>query len=165
MRMSNNSYSKMNALITMCFSLNALYDNLAYNLDYLYYNRIAEVVHHNVAHVMPEWADMVSDKMLELSARPIREALPGYAEEFTNVKGIFTTLNASLEDLRGQVRGLIEDADIDGDDEVRIFGEEFLDKCVSPFIKQSEEWMCASSRIDADTLNIHFKEYTHFIAL
>ena len=66
----------MNALAAMCFDANAAIDNLAYNLDYHYYNQIAEVVHLHVAHVMPEWADMVTNKLLELSARPVRLPIP-----------------------------------------------------------------------------------------
>ena len=61
-------------------------------------------------------------------------------------------------------KDLIESADMSGDDEVRIFGEEFLMK-VSPFIKQAEEWSNAAKIMDPNSLNIHIKDYTHFIEL
>lgn len=53
-RMSLNSYSNLNTLVAKCFDANAIIDNLAYNLDYHYLNRVGKIVHMNVAHVMPE---------------------------------------------------------------------------------------------------------------
>ena len=53
MRMTDGTYSAMNQLMADCFNMNAVIDNLAYNLDYLYFNRIGDLVHHNMAHVMP----------------------------------------------------------------------------------------------------------------
>ena len=162
MRMTLNSYNNMNELVRKCFDANAIIDNLAYNLDFYYYNQIAEVVHHKVAHVMPVWADIVSDKMLELSARPVRKGIGEYDVDIPNLKEIFKILLETFYDIREFTRNLIESADMNGDDEVRIFGEEFLMR-VSPFIKQAEEWVNASERLNENELNIHFDLYTHFI--
>ena len=82
MRMTEESRNLMNNLATLCFDANAVIDNLAYNLDYLMFCNIAEMVHHHVAHVMPVWADEITDKMLILSARPIRGDIGGYDEEY-----------------------------------------------------------------------------------
>ncbi len=163
MRMTLKSYNNMNALISLCFNANAVIDNLAYNLDYHYQNEIGKIVHLNVAHVMPEWADQVSDKMLELSGRPVRSGLVDHIEEYKDLKEIFMALYDTFMQMRELCRAMIEEADMQGDDEVRIFGEEFLDKNLSPFIKQAEEWIHASEILDANSLNIHIKEYTHFI--
>lgn len=165
MRMSINSYNSMNSLATLCFEANAIIDNLAYSLDYHFYNEIGNIVHHNVAHVMPMWADIVTDQMLVLGGRPVREALNGYAQDYDNLEDIFNTLHSVFLSLRDNVRGMIENADMDGDDEVRIFGEDFLQNHLSKFIKQSEEWINASKNMDANRLNVHIKEYTHFINL
>lgn len=152
----------MNALAAMCFNANAVIDNLAYNLDYHYYNQIAEVVHLHVAHVMPEWADLITDQMLQLSARPVRLDINGYDTDYEDLKEIFKVLLETLQEIHSFTKDLIESADMSGDDEVRIFGEEFLMK-VSPFIKQAEEWLNAANIMDAHTLNIHIHDYTHFI--
>ena len=162
MRMSNKSYNNMNALAAMCFDANASIDNLAYSLDYHYYNKIAEVVHLHVAHIMPEWADLVTDQMLELSARPVRLNINGYNKDYEDVKDVFAALLETLMGISSFTKDLIESADMSGDDEVRIFGEEFLMK-VSPFIKQAEEWSNAAKIMDPNSLNIHIKDYTHFI--
>ena len=154
----------MNALAAMCFDANASIDNLAYSLDYHYYNKIAEVVHLHVAHIMPEWADLITDQMLELSARPVRLNINGYNKDYEDVKDVFAALLETLMGISSFTKDLIESADMSGDDEVRIFGEEFLMK-VSPFIKQAEEWSNAAKVMDPHSLNIHIKDYTHFIEL
>ena len=164
MRMSNKSYNNMNALAAMCFDANASIDNLAHSLDYHYYNKIAEVVHLHVAHIMPEWADLITDQMLELSARPVRLNINGYNKDYEDVKDVFAALLETLIGISSFTKDLIESADMSGDDEVRIFGEEFLMK-VSPFIKQAEEWSNAAKIMDPHSLNIHIKDYTHFIEL
>ena len=164
MRMSNKSYNNMNALAAMCFDANASIDNLAYSLDYHYYNKIAEVVHLHVAHIMPEWADLITDQMLELSARPVRLNINGYNKDYEDVKDVFAALLETLIGISSFTKDLIESADMSGDDEVRIFGEEFL-MMVSPFIKQAEEWSNAAKIMDPHSLNIHIKDYTHFIEL
>lgn len=164
MRMSMESYNKLNELAGKCFNANAVVDNLAYSLDYHYYNEIAKIVHLRVAHKLPEFADLITDKMLELSARPIRVDIKGYAEDYEELDKIFETLYATLRDLLESTRKLISIADLNEDDEVRIFCEEFL-TMVSPYVKQAEEWLNAAKSMDAHTLNVHIKEYTHSISL
>ena len=154
----------MNALAAMCFDANAAIDNLAYNLDYHYYNQIAEVVHLHVAHVMPEWADMVTNKLLELSARPVRLDINGYGDDIPDLKTIFSTMKGIFQNIISSTKDLIEGADMSGDDEVRIFGEDFL-TVVSPFLKQAEEWKNTAGVIDPHSLNIHIRDSTHFIKM
>ena len=162
MRMSNKSYNNMNTLAAMCFDANAVFDNLAYCLDYHYYNNAAKTVHLKVAHVMPEWADLITDKMLHLSARPVRLAIGSYSEDYEELKGMFEVMVRTLEKIRTFTIEMIESADMAGDDDVRIFGEEFL-VIVLPYLKQAEEWLNAASRLDSTQLDLHFEKYTHFI--
>lgn len=164
MRMSMESYNKLNELAGKCFDANAVVDNLAYSLDYHYYNEIAKIVHLRVAHKLPEFADMITDKMLELSARPVRVDIKGYAEDYEELEKIFDALYTTMRGILEDTRKLISIADLNEDDEVRIFCEEFL-TMVSPYVKQAEEWMNAAKIMEAHTLNVHIKEYTHFIAL
>ncbi|MBO7732382.1 MAG: hypothetical protein J6S67_07510 [Methanobrevibacter sp.] len=164
MRMSKESYDRLNALTAMCFNANAVFDNLAYALDYHYYANISKVVHLHVAHIMPEWADIITDKMIQLSARPVRQPIGGYDTDFESLHDVFVTMLMTLTGLRETTRSLIESADLDGDDEVRIFAEEFL-MIISPYIKQAEEWVNASDVLSAQDFNIHVLDYTHFIPL
>lgn len=164
MRMAEETYNDMNSLIGECFNANAIIDNLAYNLDFFYYNEIAKIVHLKVAHVMPEWADMISDKMLELSARPIRKDIGGYEKEYSDIVRIFDVLHATIVHLLAKTRDLISTSDMNGDDEVRIFSENLLE-IISVYVKQTEEWVNAASVLSPHELNIHIKEYTHNISL
>ena len=164
MRMSKESYDRLNQLIGKCFNANAVVDNLAYCLDFHYLNEIGKVVHLCVAHKLPELADMISDKMLELSARPIRVDINGYTEDYAELPQIFGVLFDTMKEILENTRELVNVADINEDDEVRIFCEDFLMK-ISVYVKQAEEWVNASNKMDAHTLNIHIKDYTHFIKL
>ena len=163
MRMTLESYNNMNSLVSMCFEANAIFDNLAYNLEFSYYKNIAKVVHYKVAHAMPEWADKVSDEMLLLSARPTRLELGAHIERYESLSDIFNVILQTLMNMREFCRKMIEDADLQGDDEVRIFGEDFLEDNLSPFIKQAEEWINSIGVIDANSLTIHIYDYTNFI--
>jgi len=163
MRISEATYKQMNNLATLCFDANAIFDNLAYNLDYYYYNRIGKIVHLNIAHVMPEWADMVTDQMLLLGARPFRGAIGSYQEEIKELNEIFAIILKTMAAIRKQCSEMIETADLNEDDEVRIFGEDFI-KLTTPFIKQAEEWLNAIGQMTPVELNVHIKEYTNFIS-
>lgn len=163
MRMSESSYLNMNNLATLCFDANAVIDNLAYSLDYHYYNKIGEMVHHNVAHVMPVWADLISDEMLLLGGKPFRGLIGEYKEDYVELEKVFVVLYELLMKLRSACVEMIESADLNDDDEVRIFGEDFLQNHISPFIKQTEEWLNAARSMDGWRFNDHIKDYTHFI--
>lgn len=167
MRMSPDVYLKMNNVVALCFDANAVLDNLAYSLDYHYYNRVADVVHHSMAHIMPEWADIFTTEMLKLSARPIRKPIGGYEKDYSEAewKDIFVTIKNLMESLRDSVRDLINAADMNDDDEIRIFGENFLEGILLSFLKQAEEWVNASLVLTPSEMNIHIKEYTNFIAI
>ena len=137
-RISEETCAKMNSLATKCFELNAEFDNLAYSLEYNYFHQIANIIHYHIAHIMPEFADLITDKMLELSVRPVRQNISGYGKEYTNVLAAFISLRDAMYSFRSGIKDLIYTADMNEDDEARIFAEELLNK-VSLYIKQSEE--------------------------
>lgn len=154
----------MNQLATLCFDANAILDNLAYNLDFYYYNKIAHVVHLSMAHVMPEWADQITDKMLLLGLRPTRGLIGEYQDDIPDLKTVFTKILETMMNLRRYCSELISTADLSDDDEVRIFGEDFIQQ-ITPYIKQAEEWLNAIGVMSAHELNIHIREYTNFISV
>lgn len=164
MRISEQTYKQMNDLATLCFDANAILDNLAYNLDFYYYNKIARVVHLSIAHIMPEWADLITDQMLLLGVRPTRGEIGSYQEDISDLPQIFTKILETMLNLRKKCSELIETADLYEDNEVRIFGEEFLVK-ITPFIKQSKEWLNAMGMMSPHELNTHIIEYTNFIKI
>ena len=164
MRMQEKTYKTMNELVAVCFDANAIVDNLAYNLDYHYFNEIGTIVHQNVAHVMPELADEITDEMLLLSARPTRKAIPEHGEEYGTLAEIFAELSSLFVNMSNKVKLLIDVADMNGDAEVRTFAEDFLAK-VTVFVKQADEWVDAIKKLTENEMNFHIKQYTHFISL
>ena len=100
--------------------------------------------------------------MLELSARPVRLDIGGATKEYNNLLTIFEVLHSGLSGILESTRRLISLSDMNGDDEVRIFAEGFLEE-VSLFVKQSEEWINAAKVLSAQDLNIYIRDYTHFI--
>ena len=164
MRMSNKSYNNMNTLAAMCFDANAVFDNLAYSLEYHYYHNIAQIIHLHVAHIMPLLADEVTDKMLQLSARPVRLDINGHEADYNDLKEIFAKMNEIFTKMTDFTKDLIEGADMSGDDEVRIFGEEFLTE-LEPFLKQTEEWLAVVGEMPPHVLNVHISDYTNNIEI
>ena len=162
MRLNLDTHNMMIKILTECFNANAMFDNIAYDLESKYLKNIADVIHHKVAHKMPAFADEVSDKMLELGGRPIREALNTYDKEYGEVADVFKDLYEELMYIRKIVLTTIDVADLKGDAEVRIFGENLLED-ISLYIKQAEEWKAAISKMSPNDLDIHIADYTHFI--
>lgn len=165
MLMSESTRAEMNELLKSLFEANSLADNCAYNLDYYYKGEITEVYHHSFAHAFPALADTVSEEMLKLDSRPIRLPLAGFDADIKDLKDIFTITANMMDTLRLKVIKLIDDADAHNDPEVRIFAENFLEGSLLPFVKQSHEWLDAAQSVAPEYLNIHFKDYTHFISI
>nr|DAQ20995.1 MAG TPA: Neutrophile activating protein [Caudoviricetes sp.] len=163
MLMDKRTEESLNRLLQELFDGNAIVDNLVYNLIYNGYNELGEAIHKPVAHKLPEWADSISDLIDQMGGRSKRYGLEDHKDDIKEVKDVFKELNNYFLRLREIVNKIIEDVDMVGDAEVRIFLEDFLNKMVMPYVRQSEEWKKASERLSADTFNIHIKEYTHYI--
>ncbi len=101
--------------------------------------------------------------MLQLSARPTRAAIGSYETDYTDLRVMFDIMMKTFLNMRAFVRNLIETADMNSDDEVRIFGEKFLETNIQIFIKQIDEWIETSKTVSPEHLNLHIKNYTHFI--
>lgn len=163
MLMDKRTEESLNRLLQELFDGNAIVDNLVYNLIYNGYNELGEAIHKPVAHKLPEWADNISDLIDQMGGRSKRYGLEDHKDDIKEVKDVFKELNNYFLRLREIVNKIIENVDMVGDAEVRIFLEDFLNKMVMPYVRQSEEWEKASERLSADTFNIHIKEYTHYI--
>ena len=162
MKMSEQTRESLNRFVQELFNGNARIDNLYYNLTYKNQARLADSIHEPVAHVLGEWADEVTRLMDRLGARAVRYGLEDHNKEY-GVKEVFADLSQYFEHL-GIVAGkIIEDADMSGDIEVRIFMEDFLNRRILPFRKQAEEWRQASEVLDENTFNIHVDDYTHYL--
>lgn len=164
MKISEQTYQQLNELLRKSFDCNARADNLAYNLDYAVYPNIQEVYHHKFAHKFPELADVISELMIKLNARPIRKQIGGYIEVFETPLKVFEENDKMAEEYRREIYKTIDIADLNEDYEVRIAIEDFLLKFL-PYVKQSDIWLNKAKQYENEPwqFDIHFKELTTLI--
>lgn len=166
MKISEATYKQLNELIKKSFDCNAQADNFAYNIDYTRYPNIANIYHHSFAHKFPELADVISDLMLKLNARPIRLALPTYDSEYRSLKDLFVDNDRMVEDYRMAIKKTIDIADMNEDYEVRIEMENFL-VAFLPYVKQADLWRTHAERYENHEMSfdVHFKDLTTLIPI
>lgn len=166
MKISEATYKQLNDLIQKSFDCNAQADNFAYSIDYARYPNIANIYHHSFAHAFPAFADIISDLMIKLNAKPVRRPLNGYESDYRSLRDLFKDNDAMVEEYRLAVKKTIDIADLNDDYEVRIAMEEFLIKLL-PFVKQSDMWRTFAEKYDGDELNfdVHFEELTTLIPI
>lgn len=166
MKMQVTTYNELNNLLRKSFDCNAQADNFAYNIDYERYPNIGNIYHHSFAHLFPALADQISDLMLKLNARPIREAINKYDAQYLSLKDLFVDSDVMTEDYRQAIKKVIDIADLNNDYEVRIFMENFLLEFL-PYVKQSDMWRIFAERYENDPLNfdVHFEKLTTFIPI
>lgn len=87
---------------------------------------VEPVFHKKFAHAFPEFADIISEMMVKLDARPIRKALTENIDDYDNFQLIFADLKDNIDIYRDDIIGVIESADINSDIEVKITMENFL---------------------------------------
>ena len=126
MYISQSTYEILNNFLQKCFQMNSYCDNLAYNMSALQMINVEPVFHEKFAHAFPEVADVVSEMMVKLDAKPARKALIENTDDYNNFKLIFADLKDNIDHYREDIVSVIESADINGDIEVKITMEKFL---------------------------------------
>ena len=166
MKISESTYKKLNELVKYSFELNAFADNCAYNIDYMQYPNIGDIYHHSFAHVFPQLADIITELMIKLNARPVRLGLSDFITEYGDLVVLFEDNNKKVEDYRKAIKETINIAEMNEDDEVKIALEEFLIKFL-PYVKQSDIWLNKAQQYKErpQQFDIHFEELTTFIPI
>ena len=139
MYISQSTYEKLNDFLQKCFQMNSYCDNLAYNMSYLHMINTESVFHQKFAHAFPGFADIVSEMMIKLDAKPIRKALIANVDDYDNFKLIFADLKDNIDNYRRDIIDVIEAADINGDIEVKITMESFLHNFIN-YLNQVNIW-------------------------
>ena len=168
MDISEEAYRRSNAILGHMFDLNGICDNVAYNMNFHYLNKMGDIYHLSYAHLFPgdSFADGLSDKMLQLNARPVRLAIPDHTEEYRDAASGFDATAVAIKALEKEIGDMIVYLESDrsaGNDSLRLFFENMLEKQVTAARKQADEWVDASHKLTEQTLNIHFEDYTHFV--
>ncbi len=164
MKISEATYNQLNNLLQKSFDCNAQADNLAYNIDYTRYPLTADIYHHSFAHIFPQLADVISDLMIKLNARPIRKGINTYDKEYLSLQDVFIDNDRMTEEYRQEIRKTIDIADMNDDYEIRIAMEDFLNKFL-PYVKQSDVWRFKAEQYKDSPwqFDVHFEELTTFI--
>ena len=164
MKISEATYNQLNELLMLSFDCNARADNLAYNIDYSRYPNINEIYHHGFAHKFPQLADIISDLMIQLNARPVRRQINGYINEYKELVDIFDDNNKMAEEYRQAIRKTIDIADMNEEYEIRIAMEDFLLKFL-PYVNQSDIWLNKAIEYKEDPwqFDVYFDKLTTFI--
>ena len=139
MYMSQPTYEKLNDFLQKCFQMNSYCDNLAYNMSNLNMINAEKLFHTKFAHAFPEFADTISDMMVKLDAQPQRQALNANTEYYGDFKTLFNDLKEHVNQYRLEIFGVIEEADINGDLEVKVTMEQFLYQFVT-YLNQASTW-------------------------
>ena len=139
MYISQSTYEKLNDFLQKCFQMNSYCDNLAYNMSTLCMLNVEPIFHEKFAHAFPGFADIISEMMVKLDARPIRKALAENIDDYDNFKLIFADLKEAIDNYREDIIGVIESADINGDFEVQITMENFLSDFMK-YLNQVNIW-------------------------
>ena len=170
MDISDEAYARAKILLGHMFEANAVFDNVAYNFNFRELNKMGDIYHLSYAHLFPAttFADGLSDKMLELNARPIRMAMPEHSEEQATATASFEATSLTIHELEKEVSdliGFLDNSVLPGDKELRIYLENVIEGAVCKARKQADEWLAISHSVTDQTLNIHFEDYTHFITI
>ena len=166
MLITEQTRDQLNELLMYSFDANAVVDNYAYNLAFYRYPNIEEIVHKHFAHKFPEFADIISDMMIRLDARPVRKGLLDHTEDFNgDLYKLFEGILGLCDEYRKSIIKAITIAEINDDYEVKIQMEEYL-KMFEPYRKQADVWFEYVKRYadDYKSFDVHFKDITTFIA-
>lgn len=139
MYISQSTYEKLNDFLQQCFQMNSYCDNLAYNMSALNMVNVEPVFHKKFAHAFPSFADIISEIMIKLDARPMRLALVENVDDYDNFQLIFADLKDYVDRYREDIISVIESADINDDIEIKITMENFLHSFVN-YLNQVNIW-------------------------
>ena len=139
MYISQSTYDKLNDLLQKSFQMNSFCDNLAYNMSMLNMVNTEPVFHKNFAHKFPEFADVISDMMVKLDAKPVRQGLKDNLDDYNSFEEIFADLKEQNDIYRVNIIDVIESADLNEDLEVKIIIEKFLCDFIT-YLHQVNVW-------------------------
>lgn len=146
---------QLNELLAACFQMNSICDNIAYEMAFKKMVHAEPIFHEKYAHAFPALADVISELMLKLNARPIRKALHENTDEYQDIIEMFSSLLIEVDRFRELIIKTIEVSDLNNDAEVRIAMENFLVDFI-PFVDQANTW-----KIKAEICGANIEMFDH----
>lgn len=139
MYISESTYEALNNFLTKNFQMNSFCDNIAYNLGYVKMVSAEPIFHEKFAHMFPQFADIISELMLQLEARPTRQSLTENSVEYATNIELFADLKREVDKYREEIFRVIDVADINNDIEAKIAMEDFSKNFLN-YVNQVNVW-------------------------
>lgn len=152
----------INDLVALTFKQNSIADNAVYFLEHIYFENIADIVHHTYAHLFGGLADQITDFVKTQNVRVYRKGFEGDTRDFENIKDIFVELLERFREYQGFVLDGIAIAENNGDTDVKTFLEGYsLD--LGKYGRQLEIWLSKVKQYGEDyaSLEANFDKFTH----
>ena len=156
MYISDATYEALNNFLTRNFQMNSFCDNIAYNIGYRKMICTEPLFHEKFAHAFPGFADIISELMLRLEARPVRGNLNANIIEYQSNVDMFADLKREVDQYRMDIFRVIDVADLNNDIEAKVEMENFssnflryLDQ-VNLWYKKAQEYGDAVEKFDHD---------------
>lgn len=139
---SDKTNSAINKIIATAFNGNALFDNIAYNLDVVFNMPLAsDIVHHKVAHWLPApFADDIQTFQSQRNTKPIRPAVIEQSKTYSVCTDCFKDALNYFVGLESDFKNAIKIADEENEVESRIFLENTYIDNILKFTKQMTIW-------------------------
>lgn len=93
MLISEKTSKDLDILYSQFFNLNSLFDNAcSFMLNEWAMVKASDIIHHNLAHIFPIFADMVSEIKDDYDMRSVRLEVPAHTENYGNLKDMTANL-------------------------------------------------------------------------
>lgn len=130
----------INKLMQSMFNANAIADNIAYQLENVFFMpNASDIVHHNFAHLFPVLADKVNKIQILRDSRGVRKPVVGAETQFQTAYECFHELMLSALDVEKHFNQAIDMCDDFDAKAVRIWLENLYVEMI-PLTKQSVVW-------------------------
>ena len=163
MYLDNTTERQLNLLLQKTFQMNSHADNCAYWLAAHDFVQSQKIYHEKYAHKFPAWADGLTDLMINLHCRPVRQGLESNVRDYSNHKELFEDTEETLIDYRKVIYDTIEIAEINNDREIINFLDDYLVE-LSAYVLQVTVWDNKASELEGSPSKFD-KYFTSFTTI
>lgn len=123
--------SALEEIVTKCFYNNRMLDRIVSVLSVKFVMPVTgDIIHHRLAHLYPNIADLVSDYMAERNSTTIYGATPVGDQNYDSPMDCFNYMLELNLDLENIVKKAIKISDDNGDYTTKVFLDSFLRKLI-----------------------------------
>lgn len=161
MYLNTTTEQQLNILLRQTFQMNSHADNCAYWLATHDFVQTQKIYHEKYAHKFPAWADELTDLMINLQSKPVRQGLENNIHDYADHKELFEDTETKLSDYRQTIYDTIEIAEINNDREIINFLDDYL-VALSPYLLQVTIWANKANALEKqpEKFDKYFESFT-----